>query len=224
MSAVIASATSPRGELSLRRRDDGALELRVNGVFVMDDDETSSERALAALALERLSGAAARVLVGGLGLGFTVAALADSARVARIVVAELEPDLVDWVLGGLVPQTRRALSDPRVEVHVQNVRQSVRDAAPASLDAIVLDVDNGPAGLVHVENGSLYEPAFVSSCRRRLRRDGLLLVWSANESEHLHGVLTQVFGNAEHVGLAVRLQGRDESYHVYLARADGSEA
>ena len=111
-------AESERGELVLRARteDDGVttLELRANGVFVMDTRETSSERALARQALARHP-APESVLVGGLGLGFTLAEVLDDARVRRVVVAEIEPALVGWMRDGTVPHGPALLADPRVQ-------------------------------------------------------------------------------------------------------------
>ena len=94
--------------------NDGALELRVNGVFVMDDRETSSEELLASAALASVR-RPDRVLVGGLGLGYTVRALLADARLGSVIVAEIEPDLVAWMRSGLVPSV---LDDPRVSVEV----------------------------------------------------------------------------------------------------------
>ncbi len=110
-----------RGELVLRRREGGALELRVNGVFVMDDAETSSEELLASAALDAVL-RPARVLVGGLGLGYTVRALLADARVESVLVAEIEPAVVQWMRDGLVPSV---LDDARVRVEVGDVRDVV---------------------------------------------------------------------------------------------------
>ena len=108
---VVARAESGRGEVVLRRRaEDGALELRVNGVFVMDDRETSTERLLARTTVEALTSSPGdteswRVVVGGLGLGYTLAELLTDARVASVLVAEIEPHLVGWHRDGLVPSS-----------------------------------------------------------------------------------------------------------------------
>ncbi len=120
----LARGVSERGELVLRRRaDDGAVELRVNGVFVMDDRETSSEELLASVAL---AGAPSRLLVGGLGLGYTVRTLLADSGVREVVVAEIEPLLVEWMRDGVVPSV---LDDPRVSVVVGDVREVVASSA-----------------------------------------------------------------------------------------------
>ncbi|MGW1342301.1 spermine/spermidine synthase domain-containing protein [Kribbella sp. NPDC002412] len=207
----IARGSSERGELVLRRRDDGALELRVNGVFVMDDVETSSEELLASAALASVR-RPDRVLVGGLGLGYTVRALLADSRLGQVVVAEIEPDLVAWMRSGLVPSV---LDDPRVGVVVGDVRNVVAQAQDASLDAILLDVDNGPDFLVYNENSAIYASPFVTTCRSKLRAGGVLTVWSSSESAALEDVVASVFGACEVQPVPVRLQGRAETYYVY---------
>ncbi|GAA1605271.1 spermidine synthase [Kribbella sancticallisti] len=207
----IARAVSERGELLLRRREDGALELRVNGVFVMDDVETSSEELLASVALDAVL-RPGRVLVGGLGLGYTVRALLRDQRVLEVVVAEIEPAVVQWMRNGLVPSV---LDDPRVRVEVGDVRDVVLGQADGSVDAILLDVDNGPDFLVYNENSSLYESLFLAECRRRLASGGVLTVWSSSASEALELAVRETFGACEVRPVPVQLQGRAESYYVY---------
>ncbi|MEV6281853.1 hypothetical protein [Kribbella sp. NPDC051770] len=209
MTSEVARAASERGELVLRRRTDGALELRVNGVFVMDDQETSSEELLASVALSR---GPERVLVGGLGLGYTVRALLASSSVREIVVAEIEPALVEWMRTGLVPSV---LDSSRVSVAVGDVRDVVAESPSSSYDAILLDVDNGPDFLVYDANAAIYSSEFLSVCRARLRAGGVLTVWSSSASDALEGAIGNVFGSCVVSPVPVALQGRDETYYVY---------
>jgi spermidine synthase len=197
--------------LVLRRRDDGALELRVNGVFVMDDQETSSEELLASAALAAVR-RPERVLVGGLGLGYTVRALLADSRLGQVVVAEIEPDLVAWMRTGLIPSI---LDDPRVGVVVGDVRAVVNDLPDASVDAILLDVDNGPDFLVYNENSAIYTSDFLTTCQMKLRPDGVLTVWSSSASVALETAVATVFGKCQVTPVPVRLQDRDETYYVY---------
>jgi spermidine synthase len=197
--------------LVLRRREDGALELRVNGVFVMDDRETSSEELLASAALDAVR-RPDRVLVGGLGLGYTVRALLADSRVGEVVVAEIEPDLVSWMCSGLIPSV---LDDPRVSVVVGDVRAVVTELPEASVDAILLDVDNGPDFLVYNENSAIYSSSFLAVCRSKLRDRGVLTVWSSSASAALEAAVSTVFGACKVTPVPVRLQGRDETYYVY---------
>src|SRR5215207_4298139 len=172
---------------TLRRRDDGSIELRVNGVFVMDDVETSSELALANAAL-----GAQDVLVGGLGLGFTLRAVLESPKVRHVLVAELHAEIVGWMRDDTIPGAD-LLDDPRVEVVVDDVRTVVAAQPHASLDAILLDVDNGPDFLVHGANAAVYEADFLAACALRLRPLGRLCVWSMSPSRALTASMGAAF-------------------------------
>lgn len=196
----------------LRRRDDGSLELRVNGVFVMDDVETSSEHTLATVVLR----AGARdVLVGGLGLGFTLRALLNG-DARRVLVAELEAEVVDLMRDGQVPGAD-LLADPRAEVVIDDVHAVVHSQPPAAWDAICLDVDNGPDFLVHERNAAIYQAEFLTACARALRPGGVLAIWSMNRPPRLIAALGERFDTVEEIPVGVTLQGRDETYWVLLA-------
>ena len=195
---------------TLRRRDDGALELRVNGVFVMDDAETSSERALARAAIEL---GASEILVGGLGLGYTLRALLASPEVTRVVVAELHPEIVGWMRDGTIPGAD-LLADERTYVVVGDVRDVVAAQSPASVDAIVLDVDNGPDFLVHDDNAAVYAPDFIEVCASRLRPGGSLCVWSMSDSHELCRAMAERLADVRTEAIGVRLQERDERYWI----------
>jgi spermidine synthase len=229
----LASARSERGELTLLRRSDGALELRVNGAFAMDSAETRSERLLATAALdavlprERSSDGASdglTVLVGGLGLGFTVAELVDDPRVAAIVVAEIEPDLVRWHRSGVVPRppgrgresVRLLLDEPTVDICVCDVRECVAERPSQSVDLVLLDVDNGPGFLLYDANADLYRPAILSMCRRAIRTGGATAIWTARESADLHSAMLDVFDSVLRRDIPVTLNSRPTSYHLYV--------
>lgn len=213
----VARASSPRGELVLRLRDDGHLELRANGVFVMDTLEHTSERALAERALALTDDSDLRVLVGGLGLGFTLAAVLEDARVARCTVVEIEPDLVGWLRDGTVPHGPPLLADPRVDVRVADVADVLRAGAP-SYDLVLLDVDNGPGYLVHDANLALYAPPSLTTVRSALAPGGRLVVWSAAPAPELEGALREVFGNAAEHPYDAPGHGRVGRYFLYSAR------
>jgi spermidine synthase len=222
----LARATSERGEVVLRERrpalpegpgDPAAvIELRVNGVFVMDTLETTSELALATAALSQVE-EPRTVLVGGLGLGFTAHEVLSDRRVERLVVAEVEEALVGWLRDGTVPHGPAFLADERLTVVVADVRQVVAETPSDTYDLVLLDVDNGPGFLVYDDNAEVYEPAFLRAVADALRPGGAVAIWSAAEAPGLHEALTQVFGHAAPLPLDVRLQGRDEQYWLYLA-------
>jgi spermidine synthase len=141
-----------------------------------------SEGALAALALQRVPGART-VLLGGLGLGYTLRALLDRLPPdARAIVAELVPALVAWNRGPLADLAGRPLDDPRVRLQPRDVLTCAAEATRA-FDAILLDVDNGPAPLAHAANARLYGAKGIRACAEALRPGGVLAVWSAGPDE-----------------------------------------
>lgn len=217
----IARAETERGELVLReRRAEGApatLELRANGVFVMDTVEISTEQALAESSLAQVEEPRA-VMVGGLGLGFTMHAVLADSRVERVSVVEIEQALVDWMRDGTVAHGPGMLADERVTVVVADIAAAIAEAPPTSYDLILLDVDNGPGYLVHDTNAALYESPFLESVRRALRPGGAVAIWSAAEAPELVDSLGAVFDDVHGYGHDVVLQDRDERYWLYVAR------
>jgi spermidine synthase len=215
----IARAESPRGEVVLReRRDENTptvLELRVNGVFVMDTLETTTERALARAALA-LSDRPARVLVGGLGLGFTLHEVLADARVESCTVVEIEQSVADWMRDGTIGHGPKFLADDRVTVVVADVAVALAEAGEAAYDLVLLDVDNGPGYLVHDANEALYQQPFLEVARRATR--DLLVIWSAAEAPQLEAAMHTVFGNVTAEPYDVRLGDRDERYWLYVSR------
>lgn len=178
---VVDRSTTSRGELVLRRRGaepQAVWEIISNGVFLMDTAGGASERTLVRAALDAVPGAALRVAVCGLGMGFSLREALAEPRVARVTVVEIEPALVAWHRGPLAPVSGGALDDVRVDVWVGDVGEWLAAAGP-SYDAICLDVDNGPHWTVTAENRSLYDNPATAAVRRRLGTPGAFSVWSA---------------------------------------------
>lgn len=208
------------GEVVVRRREcaDGPVhELIVNGTFLMDTAETSTERLLATTLLERHP-APARILVGGLGFGFTAGALLDDRRVECVDVVEVEPALVRLLRDGVVPGADAVFADPRVHVVVDDIVHVLASCPPAHYDAVLLDVDNGPDFLVHAGNAEVYQPRMLNVAARTLRPGGVLAVWSAAPSTALSAALAQHVGRVDQVDRTVQREGRDVDYHVYVAQ------
>jgi spermidine synthase len=216
---VLARADGVLGEVVLRRRPGPVFELILNGVFLMDTAETTTERLLAETVLTRHRDPQ-RVLVGGLGLGCTLAVLLGDRRVGRVDVVEIEPLLVEWLRAGQVPGVDRLLTDPRVRVEVADVRPWLARVADP-YHAMLLDVDNGPGFLVHQRNAAVYEPAGLAAAARALRPGGVLAVWSADEAPVLHAVLADTVGPTDVVHRRVERQGRELDYYLYVAVRTG---
>lgn len=166
--------------LELWRRGEEFL-VKVGGRDLMGSRAHGSERALAELACARLRAPdRARVLIGGLGMGYTLAAaLAALGPHAQLVVAELVPAVVTWNQGLLGPLAGRPLDDPRVTVHVGDVAGFARAPGDTPFDAILLDVDNGPDSLTQPQNDWLYQPSGLAALREALAPGGTLAIWSA---------------------------------------------
>jgi spermidine synthase len=226
---ILAAGTSPRGDLVLRQRHteaDLVTELVVNGVFAMDSTETSSERALASL----VPTGASRVLVGGLGLGYTVTAVLARADLVdgglaleRVDVVELEPLLVAWAQEGRTPVLAAVAADRRVRLHVADVAAVLSAEVPprGPWDAVLLDVDNGPDFLIHDANAALYGADLLRQAYRRLTPGGVLAIWCQGPAPDLLGTLITLGPAAEH-HYEVARDGRVFTYVIYtVARASG---
>jgi spermidine synthase len=220
---TLARAEGVTGELSLRRRmpadpgDEAVYELIVNGIFVMDTAETSSERMLAEAILGRLA-APRRILLGGLGLGVTLAQLLADARVGRVDVVEIEPLLVRWLQSGLVPKMDGVLADRRVHVTLADIRDALRVVGPNTYDGVVLDVDNGPDFLMRAANAVVYQTASMRDAARALAPGGVLAVWSAAHSAALATTMAEEVGPGDEVVRTVERDGRTMTYHLHVAR------
>lgn len=205
------------GELRLIRRGE-EFSIMLRAVELMNSRRGGSEEALAALACAALSGRARpRVLIGGLGMGFTLrAALAELPEQAEVAVAELLPAVVEWARGPMAGLCGAALDDPRVRILVGDVAGPIASGAGA-WDAILLDVDNGPDGLTLEANNGLYSDEGLAASRRALARGGVLAVWSAHPDAAFAGRLRRAgFTVEEHVA---RSGGRRGARHVvWLAR------
>lgn len=216
----IARAESERGEVVLRRRASGlgadVIELRVNGVFVMDTIETGSEIELAGVALDLVHDPR-DVVVGGLGLGFTAQRVLADPRVARVMVVEIEDSLVGWMRDGTVPHGPALLADQRLRIVNADILMAIAEAR-STYDLILLDVDNGPGYLVHDGNVRVYEQTFLARCGDLLNPSGVLAIWSADAAPELLAAMSAVFGEVDEQKHDVLLQDRPETYYLYVAR------
>ncbi|MFD6238363.1 spermidine synthase [Streptomyces diastaticus] len=189
---VLDRREGPYGEVVLRRHG-GLLQIIANGTFLMDTSDGRSERLLIDLARDALGGRKEPgVLIGGLGVGFSLAHASADPAWGRITVVEREPAVIDWHAKGQAPPlagiSGAALADPRTEVVRADLLEHLRTTT-ATYDALCLDIDNGPDWTVTEDNGVLYAPAGLAACAARLTVGGVLAVWSARPSAAFEGTL-----------------------------------
>ena len=167
------------GELRLKQRG-AEFSIMLDHDELMNSRLSGSEEALATIACEKIRRhKTPRILIGGLGMGFTLrAALVALGPDARIVVAELVPAVVAWARGPMAEVFGTSLTDPRVDIREADVGEVIRSNA-AGFDAILLDVDNGPEGLTRKANDALYDLKGLGGARAALRPGGVLAVWSS---------------------------------------------
>lgn len=215
---LIGIARIPGGdELRLfRRGDDFMIVLDRNEL--MNSRMSGSEEALATMACERLHGRKAlQVLIGGYGMGFTLrAALGRLDARAHVTVAELVPEIIEWARGPMVTLTAGCLDDPRVTLCEQDVATVIANGS-ASYDAILLDVDNGPDGLVRLANDRLYTRSGLALAKAALRPGGVLAIWSAAPDAAFARRLAKAGFAVEEVAVKARSNGKGPRHVIWLA-------
>jgi spermidine synthase len=201
------------GELALRRVG-AEFEIIANGVFLMDTRNGASERLMVAAVAERMP-AGGRLLVGGLGVGFSLRAALDHPRVGEVVVVERERAVIDWNRGPLRERHGDALADPRARCVPADLLTWLPESGEI-FDGICLDIDNGPEWTVTDGNAALYGSPGLDMLAAALSHAGVLAVWSAGASPAFAERLTSRFGEVETLSVPVP---RGEPDLVYLARA-----
>jgi spermidine synthase len=176
---TLATSHAPGGALLTLQQRDVEYAIRVDGQTLMSSRATGSERAMAEAACA--SRTPRRILIGGLGMGFTLRAVLDLVPAeAHVTVAELSPAVIEWNQGVLAPLAGSPLEDPRVQVIPKDVRK-VYKSGP--FDAILLDVDNGPTAMTADSNDSLYDDHGLALARAALHPKGVFIVWSAGPDQ-----------------------------------------
>ncbi|MEX0728592.1 MAG: hypothetical protein WEB58_12725 [Planctomycetaceae bacterium] len=181
---ILAYVDTALGPLCLRRREtlsephELVTEITLNHEFLMSSLNTDSERALARVALEQIDGGDLRVLVGGLGLGYTAHAALACDRVGRVDVVEYLPPVIEWLQQGLVPLADALNSERRLHIIEGDVYARLLAEPESPYDAILIDVDHSPEEHLADGNASFYSPAGISSAARHLRPGGILALWS----------------------------------------------
>ncbi|GLR86662.1 spermidine synthase [Bradyrhizobium iriomotense] len=206
------------GELRLMRRGkEFSIMLGTNEL--MNSRLSGSEAALATLAAKQIEKVAKPVvLIGGLGMGFTLrAALAVFAGKAQIVVSELVPSVVAWARGPMAQVFGDSLDDPRVSVRETDVAEIIR-AHRSAFDAVLLDVDNGPEGLTRKSNDALYNSAGLKAARTALRPGGVLAVWSSGPNPAFTKRLGSAGFDVNEVNLRATGKGGGARHVIWIAR------
>lgn len=217
---ILGSATTPDGMPMTLSQEGAALVIRVGGRSLMSSRQHGSEEAMAlagCAALRQLP--KARVLIGGLGMGFTLRAALDVLGTdAAVAVAELMPAVVAWNRGPLGPLAGQPLADPRVQLIEGDVAAAIA-SEKASLDAILLDVDNGPGAVTTAGNDHLYRRGGIERCWRALRPGGTLVVWSAHDDASFLKLLqSQGFFAQVQVVSARGAAGKGPRHWLFVAR------
>jgi spermidine synthase len=219
----LGEARTPDGRpMTLRRRDTEYLIL-IDRETLMTNRAHESEDALAHLACAPLRHHdKPAVLIGGLGMGFTLRAALDSLPAdATVVVAELLQDVVDWNLGVLGPLAGHPLADPRVTVIVGDVREVIR-SSDGVFDAVLLDVDNGPEAFASSVNGGLYGDTGLFAIRKALKLGGMLAVWSVWADKHFPHRLRYAGYEVRTERVRGRAKRGGHRHVIYLATSGGA--
>ena len=205
------------GELRLMRRG-SEFSIMLGSNELMNSRLSGSEAALATLACKKIASVAKpRLLIGGLGMGFTLrAALAVSGSEARIVVAELVPAVVAWARGPMAKIFADSLDDPRVGVRETDVTEVIRSST-RKFDAILLDVDNGPEGLTRKANDALYKPSGLRATHGALRPNGVLAVWSSGPNAPFSERLREAGFDVNEVNVRATGRGGGAHHVIWIA-------
>ncbi len=217
---LIGTAHVPGGEeLRLFRRGDDFM-IVLNRNELMNSRMSGSEEALAEMTCARLrSDAAPHLLIGGYGMGFTLrAALAILPPGARVTVAEIVPEIIDWARGPMAALAAGCLDDPRVVLFAGDVLATIANGA-GRYDAILLDVDNGPDGLTRVGNDRIYAAAGLGLAKAALKPGGILAVWSAGTDAAFTRRLSQTGFTVEQVSVRARSNGKGPRHVIWFASA-----
>jgi spermidine synthase len=211
---TLATVATKEGALQLRQRGEREFLIVIDGRVLMTSNDRRSEQALATLACGGLASARPRVLIGGLGMGYTLRAALDALpATAEVTVAELTPAVEDWCRGPLAPLTGGGLQDRRVGVVIDDVARVIAGAPRGHYDAIVLDLYEGPHEATQRADDAFYGRAALERSRVALAAAGVLAVWSEEPDE----AFARRFAAAGFAVATHRL-GKSRTHIVYLGR------
>lgn len=215
--AELARASNSAGDEIILRNKGELYEIRFNGMELMSNVNHRSERLLAERTLGLLGRPARKVLIGGLGLGFTLRAALDHLDdEAEVTVCEIIPEIVDWNRAHLGHLVDHPLNDPRVEVRADDVMKTLRDGL-GEYDVVLMDTDNGPDFLVRETNGDIYAECGIRAVEQALTPAGIAAFWSATISPEFEKRLSALPWKWRRDDICL-IGGRSDAYHhIYLA-------
>lgn len=216
---LLGTAQVPGGETLTLYRRGGDFMIVLDRNELMSSRMSGSEEALANMTLDRLGGRQApHLLIGGYGMGFTLrAALARMTADGRVTVAELVPEIIEWARGPMVELMAGCLDDPRVTLAMQDVADTIGDGR-GRYDAILLDVDNGPDGLVRGANDRLYTMRGLAAAKAALTPGGVLAIWSAGADAAFTRRLVDAGFAVDEVKVRARSNGKGPQHVIWFAR------
>ncbi len=214
----LARASTEAGDEIILRRRGNIHEIRFNGIELMSNLTWQSEAVLAERSLRRHGGDTPRVLIGGLGMGFTLRAALDRLGPdAQVTVCELIPAIADWNRGILGPLAGHPLRDPRVGLRIMDVMDLLEDS-PEGFDVILMDTDNGPDFTVRSGNERLYARTGLEAVRAALRPGGIAAFWSAEVSDPFEARLTEQGWDWRREDVQLAGGRADAFHHVYFGQ------
>lgn len=201
---------------------DGDFSMSLDGQELMHSRANSSERLLGELGVEQIAAeAGASVLIGGLGLGYTLKAVLDQVPFeTEVTVVELLPAVIAWNRAELLDLNGALLADPRVVVCEADVTRMIRNAAAYSYDAILLDIDNGPVSMVTADNDRLYSGSGLRAVHSALKPAGRAVFWSARKDVKFESRLKKVGFTVRAVPAKVHPSAKRAAYILYVADRD----
>jgi spermidine synthase len=219
---LLAESTTPDGAPMSLYEHDGAFSISFKGQELMHSKASASELLLGKMGIERLAKQQlqpqARVMIGGLGLGFTLrTVLAGLSAEAQVDVVELMPKVVEWNLEFLQDLNGALLDDPRVNLIEDDAVKRIREGATHTYDAMILDVDNGPTGMVKESNNSLYSFSGLRAVRKMLKPGGRAAFWSAGDDPHFKARMEKVGFRVGHIRAKVHERSKRAAYVIYVA-------
>lgn len=214
----LAQANSPDNALLTLHQHDGDFSIRHNGHALMHAKLNASECLIGEIACENLKNKPApKILVGGLGLGYTLKAVLENTPDTAVVdVYELIPEVVEWNRTYMNELNGHLLKDPRVRIHVKDVCHALKQMTKGQYNALIMDIDNGPVAMVTASNGEIYQESGVSLMHHVLKKQGRAAIWSAQRHLQFERIFNQGGFSVTRVPAKTYAKARVNAYQIYV--------